>query len=98
MITTSNFRQRIFQHLDGLVTAPVVYALYQKGILHYLLENKEVSLSTLSSEFKANEGYLNVALRVLASQGMLGYKLDNANNSVVVTSNSKSALFFSTSL
>ena len=95
MITTSNFRQRIFQHLDGLVTAPVVYALYQKGILHYLLENKEVSLSTLSSEFKANEGYLNVALRVLASQGMLGYKLDNANNSVVVTSNSKSALFFS---
>ena len=55
MITTSNFRQRIFQHLDGLVTAPVVYALHQKGILNYLLENKEVSLSNLASEFKANE-------------------------------------------
>lgn len=95
MTTTSNFRQRIFQHLDGLVTAPVVYSLYQKGILHYLLENKEVSLSNLASEFKANEGYLNIALRVLASQGMLEYKLDNSNNSVVVTTNSKSALSFS---
>lgn len=95
MTTTLNFRQRIFQHLDGLVTAPVVYAFHQKGILHYLLENKEVSLFKLASEFKANEGYLNIALRVLASQGMLDYKLDNANNSVEVSTNSKSALFFS---
>src|SRR3989338_6182549 len=95
MITTQNFRQRIFQHLDGLVTAPVVFSLYQKGILQFLLENKEVSLSKLSSEFKANEGYLNVALRVLASQGLLEYKLDNVHNSVEVSTNSKSALFFS---
>lgn len=95
MTTTLNFRQRIFQHLDGLVTAPVVYALHQKGILPYLLENKEVSLFKLASEFKANEGYLNIALRVLASQGMLDYKVDNANNSVEVSTNSKSALFFS---
>ena len=95
MTTTSNFRQKIFQHLDGLVTAPVVYSLHQKGILQFLLENKEVSLSKLSSEFKANEGYLNIALRVLASQGMLNYKLDNATNSVVVSTNSKSTLSFS---
>ncbi len=95
MTTTTNFRQRIFQHLDGLVTAPVVYSLFQKGILQYLLEHKEVSLSQLTSEFKANEGYLNIALRVLASQGMLEYSLDNTTNTVVVKTNSKSALSFS---
>ena len=95
MTTTANFRQRIFQHLDGLVTAPVVYSLHQKGVLQYLIENKEASLSQLTSHFNANEGYLNVALRVLASQGMLHYSLDNATNSVVVSTNSKSALSFS---
>lgn len=95
MTTTANFRQRIFQHLDGLVTAPVVYSLHQKGVLQYLIEHKEASLSQLTSEFNANEGYLNVALRVLASQGMLHYSLDNTTNSVVVSTNSKSALSFS---
>lgn len=95
MTTTTNFRQRIFQHLDGLVTAPVVYSLHQKGVLQYLIEHKEVSLKELTSEFKANEGYLNIALRVLASQGMLDYKLDNAANTVVVSTNSKSVLSFS---
>lgn len=95
MTTTTNFRQRIFQHLDGLVTAPVVYSLHQKGVLQYLIEHKEVSLSQLTSEFKANEGYLNIALRVLASQGMLDYKLDNTTNTVVVSTNSKSVLSFS---
>ncbi|MCB0383713.1 MAG: class I SAM-dependent methyltransferase, partial [Psychroserpens sp.] len=75
-------RGSIFRHLDGIATATSAFALHKKGVLPYLLKEKKVSLDTLTSEFKANEGYLNVALRVLCSQGWLTQHLDNSTNSV----------------
>jgi hypothetical protein len=51
-------------------------------VLHYLLEQKEASLEELVSTFKANDGYLNVALRVLCSQGWLEQQLDNEKDTV----------------
>ena len=33
----SLLRSQLFQHLDGLVTAPVAYALWEKGVLDFLL-------------------------------------------------------------
>lgn len=76
------FRSHIFRHLDGIATATSAFTLHEKGVLAYLLEQKKVSLDSLTSEFKANEGYLNVALRVLSSQGWLTQNLDNINNKV----------------
>lgn len=65
------FRGDLFRHLDGIGTAPTCMALHRKGVLLYLLEQDRVSVSELSQKFNANEGYLNVALRILCSQGWL---------------------------
>lgn len=75
-------RDEIFRHLDGIAMAPTAYALYEKGLLVYLLENKEIGLADLCKHFKANEGYLNVALHLLCSQGWLYQKIDNDNNTL----------------
>ncbi|MBD1396387.1 class I SAM-dependent methyltransferase [Pontibacter sp. JH31] len=82
MRNKAELRETIFRHLDGIVTAPTAFALHQKGVLTYLLENKEVSLLELVSAFEANDGYLNVALRVLCSQGWLEQHLDNATDKI----------------
>ncbi len=71
----AEFRSNLFRHLDGIVTAPTAYALHEKGVLEYLLEKKGASLQDLTTRFRANEGYLNVALRILCSQGWLFRRL-----------------------
>jgi hypothetical protein len=87
-------RGSIFRHLDGIATTTSALALYKKGVLTYLLEQQEASLETLTSEFKANDGYLNVALRILASQGWLIQQIDNKSNSVSYKTNDLSAYAF----
>ena len=95
MLDKSYLRSTIFSHLDGLVTAPVAYELNKKKVLDYLLKTKEVTLSDLTKTFHANEGYLNVALRVLASQGFINYKVDSTSNEVTVSVSPKSEIAFS---
>ena len=70
------FRSHLFRHLDGIAVSPVSYALHDKGVLSSLLEAKSRSVTELATEFGANEGYLNVGLRILASQGWLEMSLD----------------------
>ncbi len=95
MIDKNNLRNTIFRHLDGLATAPVAIALQKKGVLDCILKNKSVTLSQLTSEFKVNEGYLNVGLRVLCSQGFIDYSVDNNRDIVSFSVNEKSAIAFS---
>ena len=90
----ATLRATIFRHLDGIATAPTAYTLLERGILEHLLEHKVADVTELASTFKANEGYLNVALRILASQGWLEAELDNANNKVKYSVNAKSATAF----
>ncbi len=85
-------RADLFRYLDGIVTAPIAYALFKGGVLDYLIENEYIALSDLSNHFKANKGYLNVALRVICSQGWLDYyDLDNASGKVTYRVNANSA-------
>lgn len=95
MIDKNNLRSTIFKHLDGLATAPVAAALHKKGVLAYLLENKTATLVELTEKFKANEGYLNVGLRVLASQGFLKYHIDTAKDAISFGLTDKSEAAFS---
>ena len=90
-------RSDIFRHLDGIVVAPTAFTLSQAGVLEYLLENKKVEISAVSKEFNANEGYLNVALRILASQGWLEQEIDNANDQVFYSVNDRSDKAFALS-
>ncbi|KIA87662.1 class I SAM-dependent methyltransferase [Flavobacterium sp. AED] len=94
MIDKITLRSTIFKHLDGLVTAPVAYVLHEKGVLSYILDKKEVTLSELSEHFKANEGYLNVGLRVLCSQGFLDYHINTTTDQIKFSINDKSAIAF----
>jgi len=87
-------RSVIFSHLDGIATATTAYSLHKKGVLDYLLQQKKVDLSELTKKFKANEGYLNVALRILCSQGWLIQHLDNSANTVSYETNDKSEFAF----
>ncbi len=82
MKTKSELRGILFRHLDGIVTVPASYSLHNKGVLDYIFQQKKVSLKELTAKFTANEGYLNVALRVLASQGWLIQYVDNQKNEI----------------
>ena len=90
----AELRGRLFRHLDGLVTAPSAFELFDKGVLQFLNDQGESHLSSLNKRFKANEGYLNVALRILCSQGWLSYTMDNAKDSITyaITEKGKIAL------
>ncbi|MFC0604981.1 class I SAM-dependent methyltransferase [Winogradskyella pulchriflava] len=89
----SQLRSIIFRHLDGIATATSAFSLHKKGVLDYILKKESVSLAELTLKHNANEGYLNVALRVLSSQGWLDQHLDNKANTVnySINSNSKTA-------
>src|SRR5690606_444919 len=68
-----DLRSIIFRHLDGIVTLPILVTLNDAKILAFISQHEKIELHELATRFKANEGYLNVALRVLASQGFLTY-------------------------
>ncbi|RBW63235.1 class I SAM-dependent methyltransferase [Tenacibaculum sp. E3R01] len=91
----SILRSSLFRHLDGIVTCPAAYILKEKGITKYLLKKKSVSLTEITSTFNANDGYLNVALRTLCSQGWLNQQVNNTTNTVHFEINELSAIAFS---
>ncbi len=90
----STLRNRLFRHLDGIAIAPTAYTLKKHGVTDFLLQNNKVELKDLATKFKANEGYLNVALRGLCSQGWLLQHVDNQNNTVVYETNENSQIAF----
>lgn len=81
-IDKGQLRANIFRHLDGLVMAPTVYALHQAGLMQAFEGGDKVALATLTEMGGANEGYLNVALRMLCSQGWLTQHIDARTNHV----------------
>lgn len=87
-------RSTLFRHLDGIVMSPTAYSLKKHGVTDYLLLHKKVDLTALAIKFNANEGYLNVALRGLCSQGWLNQHVDNQNNKIVFEINDKSKIAF----
>lgn len=89
------YRTLLFRHLDGIAMSPVAYCLYDKKVLSFILEKETLTLDALCRQFNANEGYLNVAVRLMASQGWLEYSLDNTNNLITLQTNDKSAYAFS---
>ena len=64
-------RATVFTHLAGLVVAPTVAALWERGALDPLLDVGRVPFEDLVERTHANRGYLRVALRLLISCGWL---------------------------
>lgn len=90
----TTLRSKLFRHLDGIVIAPSAYTLQKHGVTDHLLKQKKVDLGDLASTFNANEGYLNVALRGLCSQGWLEQDVDNHKGTIHYTVNSLSEIAF----
>ena len=86
----SQLRSIIFRHLDGIASAPSAFALHKKGVLDYLLKHKSVALDDIVNQYDANEGYLNIALRVMCSQGWLDQELNNNTNTINYRTNNNS--------
>lgn len=87
-------RGDLFRYLDGLGTSPTAYVLYKRGVLDFLLEKKSIELSDINKHFQTNEGYLNVALRILCSQGWLHQEIDNTKDKITYSINDKSETAF----
>lgn len=90
----SVLRNRLFRHLDGIVISPSAYALKKHGVTDYILKNKKVKLQELTEKFKANDGYLNVALRTLCSQGWLTQDVNNEEGTVTFEVNENTEIAF----
>ena len=70
-------RKKIFLHLDGWAVIPTMYVLHELGALKILLDKRELEFNEINSMLKTNSGYLNIAFRVLSSQGYLEREIDN---------------------
>ncbi len=90
----STLRSQIFCHLDGLVTAPVAISLLDHGVIDDFKREDEFYIEDIAKTHNANDGYLNVALRVLSSQGFLSQRLDVKNNKFYYRSTDRGRVAF----
>lgn len=88
------YRSQLFSHLNGFVIAPTAHCLHKFKVCKYILYKQTVCITDLASQLNANEGYLNIALRLIASQGWLEQNIDNVNNKVLYSCNEKTAVAF----
>jgi hypothetical protein len=71
-IEQAKIRTRLFQHLAGIVIAPVVKALADRGIFALMADSPSgVSMDEIVDRTGGNRGYLRVALRLLVSCGWM---------------------------
>ncbi|WP_103070717.1 class I SAM-dependent methyltransferase [Aquimarina sediminis] len=94
MLTTAEkkqYREELFRHLDGIAVAPVAYSLFKNKVTQYLIDHEESSISQIADSCNANEGYLNVALRILSAQGWLDYNTIDGKVTIKTNKNSKLA-------
>ncbi|MEO8400725.1 MAG: SDR family NAD(P)-dependent oxidoreductase [Gammaproteobacteria bacterium] len=55
------------RYIHGYIAIPVILTCNQKGIFNFLSRDKAFYLDQLSSHFKANDGHLQIALRMFES-------------------------------
>ncbi|MFL2558535.1 MAG: class I SAM-dependent methyltransferase [Arenicellales bacterium] len=90
----SALRSRLFRHLDGFPIAPTMVALKTRGVLDLFSKGGTVSLDDITSQCQGNEGYLQVALRLLCSQGWLVQDINPIKDTVRYTTTNRTAAAF----
>jgi len=74
-------REKLFRNLEGFPIVSCTAILSKKGVLSEFELGEKISLNALSKKFNANDGYLAVALRIMASQGWLSQEvLENGSD------------------
>ncbi|WP_420571377.1 class I SAM-dependent methyltransferase [Kordia sp.] len=70
------FRSLLFKHQDGIAITAIIAVLEQHQVFDFLATEKTSSVAKILQKFpQFHAGYLNVALRSLASQGILKYSV-----------------------
>jgi SAM-dependent methyltransferase len=72
----TQLRARLFMQLEGFPVVASMAILGQKGLLNELKDPSGISLSQIQTKYGGNEGYLNVAMRILCSQGYATQQVD----------------------
>jgi hypothetical protein len=87
-IRDAELRGRLFEHLDGLTLCGVLPPVLDRGVVQEVAEAGG-DVDDLADGYSANAGYLNVALRMLASQGIL--RVSRADDRVFYRANPEAA-------
>jgi hypothetical protein len=67
-------RSLLFKHQDGIAITSIISVLERHGVFNFLATNTSTSVAAILEKFpQFHAGYLNVALRSLASQGIVTY-------------------------
>lgn len=86
------FRSFLFKHQDGIAITAIISVLEQQKVIDFLAVNHTTTVKSILTTFPAfHAGYLNVALRCLASQGILTYEVTTTEIKIEITE--KFALF-----
>ncbi|HEU4386264.1 MAG TPA: class I SAM-dependent methyltransferase [Blastocatellia bacterium] len=90
----ASVRSVIFQHLAGIVVAPVVKALADRGVFALIADSPAgVAMDEIVDRTLANRGYLRVALRLLVSCGWMDQSDQTANARYSLTAEGKIAVW-----
>ena len=86
--TKRKYISSLFKHQDGVVISNIINVLANNHLFDYLATHSKVTLQQLLHQFPFfHKGYLNVALRSLASQGILSYQV--TPNQIEITTTPK---------
>ncbi|MFD0963170.1 AprA-related methyltransferase [Pseudofulvibacter geojedonensis] len=84
--TQRYYRSILFKHQDGVVITGIVNTLLTKGVISFLEKERQTTLDDLCLQYPFfHKGYLNVALRSLASQGIISYHIESTSIEIAVT-------------
>ena len=88
-------RGDLFRHLDGIAITSTMATLTNEGVIEFILLKKKFSLQHVFENFSSNHGYMNIALRLLSSQGWLIRKINNQNEDIEFTITQEGESIFS---
>ena len=87
-------RSVLFRHLDGFPICSTILALKRHGVLDLFDSSPTVPLDHIVEKCGGNEGYLQVAMRLLCSQGWLVQEVNSRTDSIRYTTTNKTYAAF----
>ena len=81
----AELRGVLFRYLDGFPIAPTISALERHSVLGMFRARQTLELADIVRRSGGNEGYLQVALRLLCSQGWLVQSVDSRTDTIRYT-------------
>lgn len=81
------FRALLFKHQDGIAITAIIATLERHSVFDFLATHKTTSVADIVAKHpQFHAGYLNIALRSLASQGILTYTVTDKEVRIETTS------------